>query len=307
VAGRPNGTAVSTGLAMASDTSPSIVIFDGTLAVVAFQASNGILFDWEGDPATVGVGASTGVGMAGGTSPSVTNGVTGGAAAIAFQANNGVMSTWIGNTGGAGGAQVLQTGLGMASGTSPSIAALASGEAAVAFQANNGALWTWIGDAGTVGFGASSGCLSGVNACVGGGLAMAIGSSPSIGADIAPHGFSLTAQGNILAQLRKPRTLLLLVYSMPKPPVQRQAPPSLRLFGRVALGQHPAGLSRITWGLRVHGHRLGAGHYLAELEARIGTALTTGGPTVKFDVAKSGKPTIVAQSCSAHAPAATVC
>jgi hypothetical protein len=140
------------------------------------------------------------------------------------------MSTWIGNTGGAGGARVLQTGLGMASGTSPSITALASGGAAVAFQANNGALWTWIGNAGTVGFGASSGCVSGVNACVGGGLAMAVGSSPSIGADIAPHGL-----------------------------------------------------------------------------ARIGSGLTTGGPTVKFDVGKSGKPTILAQSCSARAPATTAC
>jgi hypothetical protein len=29
---------------------------------------------------------------------------------------------------------------------------------------------------------------------------------------------------------------------------------------------------------------LGAGHYLAELEALIGSALTTGGPTVHFDV-----------------------
>ena len=311
VVGRPNGTAVGTGLGMARGTSPSIVIFDGSIAVVAFQANNGILWTWEGDPATVGFGASTGVGMASGTSPSVTNGVNGGAAAIAFQANNGVMSTWIGNTGGAGGAHVLQTGLGMASGTSPSITALASGEAAVAFQANNGALWTWIGNAGTVGFGASTTCGPAGDTCPDGGLGMASGTSPSIGADIAPHGFSLTAKGNVLAQLRKPRTLVLLVYLTPKPPAQRHTPPSLKLLGRVALGQHPAGLSQITWGLRVHGHRLAAGHYLAELEALIDGDLTTGGPTVNFDVGQRGKLTIVTQSCparaSADATAATVC
>ena len=121
-----------------------------------------------------------------------------------------------------------------------------------------------------------------------------------------PHGFSLTAKGNILAQLRKPRTLVLLVYPTAKPSAQH-----LELLGRVALGHHHEGLSRITWGLRVHGHRLGAGHYLAELEARIDGALTAGGPTVHFDVGKSGKLTIVAQSCPARARAdattATAC
>jgi hypothetical protein len=115
----------------------------------------------------------------------------------------------------------------------------------------------------------------------------------------------------VLAQLRKPRTLVLLVYLTPKPVSQRHAPPPLKLLGRVALGHHPAGLSQITWGLRVHGHRLGAGDYLAELEALIGDELTTGGPTVDFDVGQRGKPTIVAQSCPAHASAdataATVC
>ncbi|MGO9753160.1 MAG: hypothetical protein ACLP8S_31840 [Solirubrobacteraceae bacterium] len=125
-------------------------------------------------------------------------------------------------------------------------------------------------------------------------------------AAIPPHGFSLTAKGNVLAQLRKPRALVLLVYATPKPSAQH-----LTLLGRVALGQHPAGLSRITWGLRVHGHRLGAGHYLAELEARIDGALTTGGPTVHFDIGQNGQLTIVARSCPARAGddamAATVC
>jgi hypothetical protein len=56
----------------------------------------------------------------------------------------------------------------------------------------------------------------------------------------APQGLSLTAKGNVLAQLRKPQTLVLLVYRTPKPRAH------LKLLGRVALGQHPAGLSQLT-------------------------------------------------------------
>ncbi|MGO9901550.1 MAG: hypothetical protein ACLP0J_18125 [Solirubrobacteraceae bacterium] len=131
---------------------------------------------------------------------------------------------------------------------------------------------------------------------------MASATSPSIVAAILPpQGLSLTAKGNVLAQLRKPRTLVLLVYRTPKPSGH------LTLLGRVALGQHPAGLSQITWGLRVHGHRLGAGAYRAELEALIDSELTTGGPTVDSDIGQSGKLTILAaQSCQARA-GATVC
>lgn len=129
---------------------------------------------------------------------------------------------------------------------------------------------------------------------------MAPGTSPSIDFDSAPHGLSLTAKGNVLAKLGKPRTLVLLVYSTPKPPAHRHTPPPLKLLGRVALGHHPAGLSQIAWGLRVDGHRLGAGDYLADLEAQIGRAFTTGGPTVDFDVGKRGKLTIVAQSSPAR-------
>ncbi len=110
-------------------------------------------------------------------------------------------------------------------------------------------------------------------------------------AAIPPHGFSLTAEGNVVAQLRKPRTLVLLVYATPKPSAQH-----LNLLARVALGRQHAGLSRIAWGLRVRGHRLGAGDYLAELEAWIDGALTTGGPIVQFDVGRRGKLAIVAQS-----------
>jgi hypothetical protein len=51
---------------------------------------------------------------------------------------------------------------------------------------------------------------------------------------------------------------------------------------------------------------LGAGAYRAELEALIDGELTTGGPTVNFDVGQSGKLTILAQSCPARA-GATVC
>ena len=110
-------------------------------------------------------------------------------------------------------------------------------------------------------------------------------------AAIPPHGFSLTAEGNVVAQLRKPRTLVLLVYATPKASAQH-----LNLLARVALGRQHAGLSRIAWGLRVRGHRLGAGDYLAELEAWIDGALTTGGPIVQFDVEQRGKLAIVAQS-----------
>ncbi len=65
---------------------------------------------------------------------------------------------------------------------------------------------------------------------------------------VCPQGFSLTAKGDILAQLRKPRTLAVLVYSTPKPPAQQ-----LKLLGCVALGQRPAGLSRITMRRSVRG------------------------------------------------------
>ena len=293
--------ALSTGLGMRPFTSPSIVNFGGEDLNVAFQANTGILWEWEGEAGVLGFGFSTGFGMEQATSPSITTEVNDpNNSAIAFQANTGLLWTWVPDLGG------TSTGLGMASGTSPSITALASGGAAVAFQANTGALWTWNGNAGTLGFGASTVCNP-PDICADGGFAMAAFTSPSIGFDIAPHGFSLTAKGNVLAQLRKPRTLDLLVYSTPKPPAPRHTPPPLKLLGRVALGQHPAGLSQIACGLRVHGRRLGAGHYLADLEALIGRALTTGGPTVTFDVGKRGKLMIVAQSCPARAPAATVC
>jgi len=42
------------------------------------------------------------------------------------------------------------------------------------------------------------------------------------------------------------------------------------------------------------------GHYLADLEAQFGRALSTGGPTVTFDVGKRGKLMIVAQSSPAR-------
>ena len=86
---------------------------------------------------------------------------------------------------------------------------------------------------------------------------------------------------------------MLLVYS------ERHA--HTRLLGRVALGNHPAGVSRIRWGLRVDGHRLGAGDYLAELEARIGGSLTRGGPTASFEVRRGGRLRIGLQSCAARA------
>ncbi|HYB27390.1 MAG TPA: hypothetical protein VEF89_12295 [Solirubrobacteraceae bacterium] len=304
------GTGLDTGGAMASGTSPSIAISAGEVpaVAVAFQASDGTLWTWDGDindvetAVSAGNGAGTGLAMAGGTSPSITALASGEAIAFSVsstggltrEANTPTLWTWTGNAGTVGSG--AGTGLAMAGGTSPSITALANGDAAVAFQGNTGTLWTWTGAAGTVGFGAA-GCA---NPCKEDALEMAGGTSPSIAAATAPpHSVSLTAKGNVLTQLRKPRTLVLLVYST-------REPKDLKLLGRVALGHHPAGLSRITWGLLVHGHRLGAGEYLAELEARIDGLLTIGGPTVKFDIGKSGKLTILAQSCSARA-GATAC
>ena len=136
--------------------------------------------------------------------------------------------------------------------------------------------------------------------CVFGGLDVSTGSSPSIGFYVAPRGLSLTAKGNLLTQLRKPRTLVLLVYSTSKPRGPRHTPLPLKLLGHVALGNHSAGLSKIKWGLRVRGRRLGAGNYIAELEAQIGRTKTTGGPTVEFGVGRRGKLTIIAESSPAR-------
>jgi len=175
----------------------------------------------------------------------------------------------------------------MAAGTSPSITTVGDGQPAVAYQ-DNGFLVTGLGTADDIEQAGAG------DAGTSFGLPVASGTTPSIVAAIPPPGgLSLTANGNILARLRKPRTLVLLVYS--------DQHGHQRLLGRVALGNHPAGLSRIKWGLRVDGHRLGAGGYLAELEGRLsGTALTTGGPTAGFQITHAGRLKIGRLSCSAR-------
>jgi hypothetical protein len=290
--------ALNTGLGMASGTSPALTN-TGAFARVAFQANTGILWTWAGDDDgdLQGGGISTGLAMAAGTSPAITDGVgfDGEDSEVAFQDNNGRLSLWTGEPDDDNVAHA-ELDLGVAPGTSPSITTV-QGEAGVAFQASStGVLWTVLANVtstGTAFLANPAGCPNQL-ACPASELPMGIGTSPSIVAAIPPPaGLSLTAKGDILARLRKPRTLVLLVYS------ERHA--HKRLLGRVALGNHPAGVSRIRWGLRVDGHRLGPGDYLAELEARIGASLTVGGPTVSFEVRRGGRLRIGLQSCAARA------
>jgi hypothetical protein len=69
------GAAASSGLEMASGTSPSITstsVGSGD-ASVAMQASGGVLWTWSGAPGTVGEGSSTGLQMVSDTTPSICN------------------------------------------------------------------------------------------------------------------------------------------------------------------------------------------------------------------------------------------
>jgi hypothetical protein len=69
------GAAASSGLEMASGTSPSITstgVGSGD-AAVAMQASGGVLWTWSGTPGTVGEGSSTGLHMVSDTTPSICN------------------------------------------------------------------------------------------------------------------------------------------------------------------------------------------------------------------------------------------
>jgi hypothetical protein len=74
----------------------------------------------------------------------------------------------------------------------------------------------------------------------------------------------------VLALLRKPRTLELLVFQRGR---------HGHLLGPVALGSHPRGLSQIRWNLRVGGRKLRAGSYPAELVATFGRGITSNGPS----------------------------
>src|SRR5262249_20167333 len=102
----------------------------------------------------------------------------------------------------------------------------------------------------------------------------------------------LAPNGTVLALLRKPRTLELLVFQRGR---------HGHLLGAVALGNHPRGLSRIRWNLRVDGKRLPAGTYTAELVAAFGRGVTSDGPSVTFGLARAGLVRVRSATCSVTA------
>jgi hypothetical protein len=108
----------------------------------------------------------------------------------------------------------------------------------------------------------------------------------------SPHGFSLTSRGTVLALLRKPRTLELLVFQRGR---------HGHLLGAVALGNRRRGLSRIRWNLRVAGHKLRAGIYTTELVAVFGHGVTSDGPSVTFDLTRAGLVKVRSATCSVAA------
>ncbi len=110
----------------------------------------------------------------------------------------------------------------------------------------------------------------------------------------SPHGLSLTRRGDVLALLRKPRTLELFVFKLGL---------RGRLLDAVALGHHPVGRSRISWDLRVGGHRLRVGRYIAELVAVFGHGATSDGPSVTFRLTHDGRIRVLSASCSVSAAA----
>lgn len=103
-----------------------------------------------------------------------------------------------------------------------------------------------------------------------------------------PHALTLSANGEVLAVLHKPRDLRLNVFELG---------PKAHLVGTVALGSAPAGRSRFAWNLRVAGHRLPAGTYAAQLTA----AAVSGGPGVVFNVARNGHIRVKSSTCSVAA------
>jgi hypothetical protein len=108
----------------------------------------------------------------------------------------------------------------------------------------------------------------------------------------SPHALSLTSRGTVLALLRKPRTIELLVFTRGR---------HAHLLGPVALGRHPRGLSRIRWNLRVGGRKLRAGSYTAELVAVFGRGVTSDGPSVAFDLTRTGVVRVISATCSVAA------
>ncbi|MBV9197835.1 MAG: hypothetical protein JO168_27175 [Solirubrobacterales bacterium] len=115
----------------------------------------------------------------------------------------------------------------------------------------------------------------------------------------SPHALSLTRRGDVLALLRKPRRLELLVVEHGR----RHG-----LLGAVPLGRHPKGRSLIAWNLRVGGRRLGAGTYTAELVSMLADGATSAGPSVTFALDfPSGPIRALSASCSVAAAAKGRC
>jgi len=71
------------------------------------------------------------------------------------------------------------------------------------------------------------------------------------------------------------------------------------LLGPVRLGPAAAGRSLLRWGLRLHGHRLITGTYIAELLARPARgAASAGGPGVRFALTDTGQLRVLSSTCS---------
>ena len=111
-----------------------------------------------------------------------------------------------------------------------------------------------------------------------------------------PHALTITRQGKVIALLRKPRTLELLVSKL--------GPRGGRLLGAVVLGHHPKGRSQIDWNLHVAGHRLAGGTYTAELVAALPRGATSDGPAVTFKLDfPTGPIRVLSSTCSIAAAA----
>ena len=115
-----------------------------------------------------------------------------------------------------------------------------------------------------------------------------------------PHALSLTRRGKVIAVLRKPRTLALLVSKLD--------PRGGRLLGAVALGHHPKGRSQIDWNLQVAGRRLAAGTYMAELVTVLAGGATSDGPSVTFKLeSPTGPVGVLSSTCSVAAATSGWC
>ena len=88
------------------------------------------------------------------------------------------------------------------------------------------------------------------------------------------HALSITRQGKVIALLRKPRTLELVVSKL--------GPRGGCVLGAVARGHHPKGRSQISWNLHVPGHLLTPGTYMGELVTVLPRGATSDGPAVMF-------------------------